>query len=119
LIVRRSLPVLQARLLQIGFEKLVGDDQRLDGLASITQARGVKPPLSAEPLSFPHPLSGNQFSVRADGQALTLLRVSRSVVVRAGVMMTVVVMALLVVIAIVERLRGGNDQDHQYRECSC
>ena len=58
-------------------------------------------------------------SVRADGQALTLLRVSRSVVVRAGVMMTVVVMALLVVIAIVERLRGGNHQDHQYRECGC
>ena len=34
-------------------------------------------------------------SVRADGQALTLLCVSRSVMVRAGVMMTVVVMALL------------------------
>jgi hypothetical protein len=38
--------------------------------------------------------------------------------VPAGVMMTAVVMALLVVIAIVERLRGGNRQ-HQYRECGC
>jgi hypothetical protein len=39
--------------------------------------------------------------------------------VPAGVMMTVVVMALLVVIAIIVRLRGGNHQDHQYRECGC
>jgi heme/copper-type cytochrome/quinol oxidase subunit 2 len=34
-------------------------------------------------------------------------------------MMTVVVMALLVVIAIVVRLRRGNHQDHQDRQCGC
>jgi hypothetical protein len=34
-------------------------------------------------------------------------------------MMTEVVMALLVVIAIVVCLRGGNHQNHQYRECGC
>lgn len=107
-------------LLQIGFEKLVGDDPRRDGLASITQARPVKPPQLARPLSFSHLLSGNQFSVRADGQALTLLCVRPAVMVPAGVMMmAVVVMALLVVIAIVVRLGGGNHQDRQYCECGC
>jgi heme/copper-type cytochrome/quinol oxidase subunit 2 len=66
--------------------------------------------------------SSQQASVRADGQALTLLPVCirRSIMVPAVVMMmTVVVMALLVVIAIVVRLRRRNHQDHQDRQCGC
>ena len=65
-------------LLQIGFEKLVGDDPRRDGLASITQARPVKPPELARPLSFSHLLSGNPvFGPRRRSDANVAVRKTR------------------------------------------
>ena len=64
-------------LLQIGFEKLVGDPRR-DGLASITQARPVKPPELARPLSFSHLLSGNPvFGPRRRSDANVAVRKAR------------------------------------------
>ena len=60
------------------FRETVGDDPRRDGLASITQARPVKPPELARPLSFSHLLSGNPvFGPRRRSDANVAVRKTR------------------------------------------